>query len=112
MYLVTRPVPDPAFDRDRALRGGSEQGAEREDDRAPGGQRSHPHQVKATNSISFCFLSEIFYLPGDKSMTSSRGNAILFLPATPLSLLRTLEGLFDLTRHPSRALDSPRALLP
>ena len=35
-----------------------------------------------------------------------------FLPATPLSPSRTLEGLFELTRRPSRALDSPRALLP
>ena len=36
----------------------------------------------------------------------------LFLPATPLPLSWTLEGLFELTRHPSRALDSPRVLLP
>ena len=35
-----------------------------------------------------------------------------FLPATPSSPSRTLEGLFELTRRPSRALDSPRALLP
>ena len=35
-----------------------------------------------------------------------------FLPATPLSPSQTLEGLFELTRRPSRALDSPRALLP
>ena len=35
-----------------------------------------------------------------------------FLPATPSSPSRTLEGLFELTRRPSQALDSPRALLP
>ena len=35
----------------------------------------------------------------------------LFLPATPLSLFRTLRGLFELTRRPSRALDSSRVLL-
>ena len=35
-----------------------------------------------------------------------------FLPATPTSPSRTLEGLFELTRRPSRALDSLRALLP
>ena len=35
-----------------------------------------------------------------------------FLPATPSSPSWTLEGLFELTRRPSRALDSPRALLP
>ena len=33
-------------------------------------------------------------------------------PATPSSPSRTLKGLFELTRRPSRALDSPRALLP
>ena len=34
------------------------------------------------------------------------------LPATPSFPSRTLEGLFELTRRLSRALDSPRALLP
>ena len=34
------------------------------------------------------------------------------LQATPSSSSRTLEGLFELTRRPSRALDSPHALLP
>ena len=34
------------------------------------------------------------------------------LPATPSSPSWTLEGLFKLTRRPSRALDSPSALLP
>ena len=37
---------------------------------------------------------------------------LLFLPATPSSPSRTLEGLFELTRCPSRALDSLLALLP
>ena len=32
------------------------------------------------------------------------------LPATPLSPFQTLEGLFELTQRPSRALNSPRAL--
>ena len=36
----------------------------------------------------------------------------MFLPATPLSPSQTHEGLFELTWRPSRALDSPRALLP
>ena len=41
------------------------------------------------------------------------GNTFLFCspPATPSSPSQTLEGLFELTRRPSRALDSPRALL-
>ena len=37
--------------------------------------------------------------------------SVSFLPATPSSPSRTLEGLFELTRRPSRALDSPCALL-
>ena len=51
-------------------------------------------------------------------MTPHRGNTILFrssqqLPRLRLGPSRTLEGLFELTRQrPSRALDSPRALLP
>ena len=36
---------------------------------------------------------------------------LLFLPATPLSPSLTLEGFFELTQRPSRALDLPRALL-
>ena len=36
----------------------------------------------------------------------------LFLPMTSSSRYQTLEGLIELTRCPSRALDSPRALLP
>ena len=41
-------------------------------------------------------------------MTPRRGNDP---PAIPLSPSQTLEGLFELTRCPSRALDSPCALL-
>ena len=46
-------------------------------------------------------------------MTPCRGGyvSLPFLPATPSSPSWTLEGLFELTRRPSRALDSPRALL-
>ena len=43
---------------------------------------------------------------------SGKHFSLPFLPATPLSPSRTLEGLFELTRRPSRALDLPRALLP
>ena len=47
-------------------------------------------------------------------MTPCRGNTIFlpFLPAPPSFISRTLEGLFELTRRPSRAFISPRALLP
>ena len=37
-------------------------------------------------------------------MTSGRGNAFV-IPSSQ-------QGIFELTRHPSRSLDSPRALLP
>ena len=45
----------------------------------------------------------------NKTMTPHRGNTIFFCSSQQLP--RTLEGLFELTRHPSQALDSPRALL-
>ena len=41
-----------------------------------------------------------------------KNNSLLVLPETPLSVSRTLEGLFELTLRPSTALNSPRALLP
>ena len=44
-------------------------------------------------------------------MTPHRGNTILFHSSKQLPSL-TLEGLFELTRRPSRALDLPRASLP
>ena len=58
----------------------------------------------ATNSIFFCFL---FVNP-----SSGKHYSLPFLPATPSSPSRTLEGLFELTKRHSRALNSPRALLP
>ena len=69
-----------------------------------------------TNSIFFCslFVKNIIDLPGGQINDPSSGKhySLPFLLATPSSLSRTLEGLFELTRRPSRALDSPRALLP
>ena len=52
-------------------------------------------------------------MPGGQINDPSSGkhNSLPFLPATPSSPSRTLEGLFELTRCPSRTLDSPRALL-
>merc|ERR1712077_13918 len=44
--------------------------------------------------------------------SSGKHYSLPFLPATPSSPSRTLKGLFELTRRPSRALDSPRVLLP
>ena len=41
-----------------------------------------------------------------------RPENIALLPAIPSSLVSTLEGLLELTRRPSLALDSPHALLP
>ena len=47
-------------------------------------------------------------------MTPYRGInfSLPFLPATPSSPSRTLKGLFELTRRPSRALESLRVLPP
>ena len=43
---------------------------------------------------------------------SPRWETLLFLLATSSSPSRTLEVLFELTRRPSRAIVSPRVLLP
>ena len=67
-----------------------------------------------TQFLSVCFfLQKIINLLGGQINDSSSGKyfSLPFLPATPSSLSWTLEGLFELTRRPSRALDSP-ALLP
>ena len=60
------------------------------------------------------FVKKIIDLPGGQINDPWLGKhySLMFLPATPSSPSRTLEGLFELTRPPSRALDSPRALLP
>ena len=44
--------------------------------------------------------------------SSGKHYSLPFLPATPSSPSQTFEGHFELTQLPSRALNSPRALLP
>ena len=46
-------------------------------------------------------------------MTPSQGNTILFRSSQqlPHHLSQTLEGLFELTTRPSKALDSPNTLI-
>ena len=60
------------------------------------------------------FCKKIIDFPGGQINDPSSGKyySLSFPPATPSSQSWTLEGLFELTRRPSRALDSPRALLP
>ena len=69
----------------------------------------------ATNSIFFCllFLKKIIDLPGGQINDPSSGKhySLPFLPAPHSSPSWTLEGLFEQTVHPSRALDSLCALL-
>ena len=64
--------------------------------------------------LSVSFLWKLIDLPGEQINDPSSGKnySLPFPPATPSSPSRTLEGLFELTRRPSRALDSPRELLP
>ena len=45
-------------------------------------------------------------------MTRHQADSLPFIQANPSSPSQTLEGLYELTRRPLRALDSPRALLP
>merc|ERR1711923_633389 len=71
-----------------------------------------PQQVwQLTQFFPLC--KKIIDLPGGQINDPSSGKhySLPFLP-TPSSLSRTFEGLFELTRCPSRALDSARALLP
>ena len=66
----------------------------------------------ATNSFFFYLLFVTNHWFEINDPLSGKHYSLPFLPATPSSPSRTLEGLFELTRRPSRALDSPRALLP
>ena len=73
------------------------------------------HKVwQLTQFFSVSFLSKLIDLLGGQITDPQSGKhySLPFLLATPLSPSRTLEGLFELTRRPSRALDSPRVLLP
>ena len=65
--------------------------------------------VSGTPKIKECHLG---LPPGHFFTCCEKILSLTFLLATPSSPSRTLEGLFELTRRPSRALDSPRALLP
>ena len=62
--------------------------------------------------LPFCL--KIINLPGGQINDPSLGKdfSLPFLPSTPSSPSQTLEGLFELTWRPSRALDLPQALLP
>ena len=71
------------------------------------------HPGLATTSI---FLFVIIDLPGWANQinnpSAQKYFSLPFLPATPSFLSRTLERLWELTRCPSQALNSPRTLLP
>ena len=73
------------------------------------------HKVwQLTQFFSVSFLSKLIDLLGGQITDPQSGKhySLPFLLATPLSPSRTLEGLFELTQRPSRALDSPCAMLP
>ena len=73
------------------------------------------HQVwTLTQFFTVSFLYKLIDLPLGQINDPSSGKhySLPFLPATSLSPPRTLKGLFELTQRPSRALASPRALLP
>ena len=70
--------------------------------------RPVPSPGLAINSFfSVSFLKKIIDLPGGQINDPSSGKhySLPFLPATPSSPSWTLEGLFELTRSPSRALN-------
>ena len=59
----------------------------------------------------FRFFGHLGLPPGHFFTCCEKILSLTFLLATPSSPSRTLEGLFELARRPSRALDSPRELL-
>ena len=64
----------------------------------------------ATNSVSFFQKKSLICLEGNiNDPSSGKYDSLPFLPANPMALSQTIEGLFELT---SRALDSPYALPP
>ena len=70
------------------------------DDETLGGGSRCGHQ---RNPIMSAFCEKSLICQEGKSMTPCRGSHFSrpFLPATPLSPSRTLEGLFELTWHPT-----------
>ena len=65
-------------------------------------------------NLSITCFKKLIDLPGGQINDPSSGKnfSLPFLPATPLSLSWILEGLFELTQRPSRALDLPRTSIP
>ena len=71
--------------------------------------------LQATNRHLNFFLLQKFLISCKAINDPSSGKhqlSLPFHPATPSSPSRTLEGLFELTQRNTRALDSPRSLLP
>ena len=64
-----------------------------------------------THFFLFLFCKKNHWFAQINDPSSGKHCSLPFLQATPSCLSRTLEGLFELTRHPPRALDSPCVLL-
>ena len=62
-----------------------------------------------TRFFTVYFLCQINDFPGRNDPLSGNYFSFTFLPETPSSPFRTLEGLFELTQCPSRPLNLPRA---
>ena len=83
----------------------------------PGAKMGRPttRSGQSLHFFLFPFGNNHQFVWRENQMTLCRGNtmySLSFFLATPSSPSRTLEGLFELTRRPSRALGLPRALLP
>ena len=113
---------DEEMEEDTTIpKGAGAKGASSSDESGGGPKPFEPKvEVKAEAGLTtkshflfpFCENS-LICLEGKQINDPSSGKhcSLPFLPATPSSPSRTHEGLFELTRRPSRALDSPRALL-
>ena len=78
-----------------------------------GGEKEQPGKVTSSNFFCLLFCKKVIDLPEGQinEPLSGKHYCLPFLPATPSSPSRILEGLFELTWCPSRDLDSPRAPL-
>ena len=73
---------------------------------------THPRAFQHHGRRQVWPLTQYFFLLEKIVLPIGEHYSLPFLPATPSSPSRTLEGLFELTQRPCQALDSPRALLP
>ena len=110
--LVTRPGKSSSFNGSSSTIWPSTPATTTSQHSTPGTSTSGLTQP--THFFLFPFYKKSLICVEGKSLTPHRGKTTLFRSSQqlPCLLSRTLEGLFELKRFPSRALNSPHALVP